>query len=50
MRKVGDNNPNLPNKTCIMAQLNLLKDKIRENSYIAFVHKAVANPTKNSHQ
>ena len=25
MRKVGDDNPKLPNKTCIMAQLNLLK-------------------------
>ena len=45
-RKVGDNNPSLMNKTCIMAQLKLLKDKLAGNRVIVFVHKAQVNPTK----
>ena len=45
-RKVGDDNPSLTNKTCIMAQLKLLKDKLAGNKVIVFVHKAQVNPTK----
>ena len=45
-RKVGDDNLSLMNKTCIMAQLKLLKDKLAGKRVIAFVHKAQVNPTK----
>ena len=42
--KLGDDNEILPNKTCIMAQLNILKDRLKDNHCVVFVHKSqVAN-------
>ena len=49
-RKLEHENPKLPNKTCIMAQLKVLEDRIKDNHCIAFVHKAVVNPMKTSHR
>ena len=49
IQKLGDDNEKLPNKTCIIVQLNILKDKLKDHHCVVFVHKSQVNPTKSSH-
>ena len=49
-RKVGDDNPKVRNKTCIMAQVDALQPKLCNTRVIIFAHKEKVDPKKTSHR
>ena len=47
---MGDDNPKVRNKTCIMAQVDVLKQQLDNTRVIIFVHKKKVDPKKTSHR
>ena len=48
--KVGDDNPTDCNKTCILAQLQGLKQKLDQTRLILFIHKDKVDPNNSTHR